>query len=134
MLASSRLPRKNSEVPPCEAMKTFAVLVIAPTATLRTKGAPPSTTSATVEAVLTHRTVCHRPSLSFGPAVSSTAPSDPLNAQVACADGWYSTLNEPPGVAATPLRIRSQSGFKGTRVVLRLMVIVTGAVPGLRSE
>ena len=51
----------------------------------------------------------------------------------ACPEGWYSILNSPPLVVYVPLRIRSQSGLAGALVVLRWMVTVKFALPGLRS-
>src|SRR3954453_16714796 len=85
------------------------------------------------DAVFVHATVCQRPSLSAGPAISSLVPPEPTKPHEAWPDGWYSTLYSPPAVVKSPLRMRSQSGVAGTSVAFRWMVIVKFAGPGLRA-
>src|SRR3954470_716427 len=81
-------------------------------------------------AVFTHWTVCHWPSFSAGPAISSRVPPDPTKPHEACPEGWYSTLYSPPAVVKSPLRMRSQSGVAGGLGGRRRVGIVRVAVPG----
>src|SRR3954453_10131090 len=65
--------------------------------------------------------------------MSSFEPADPTNPQEAWPVGWYSTLNSPPTVVKRPFRMMSQSGVAGALVVLRWIVIVRSASPGLSA-
>src|SRR3954464_4319018 len=108
-----------------------AVLAIEPIA-MAFVAALPSTTTEIADAVLTHCTVCQRPSLID--AVENTSPYLlPLKPHDGAPLGWYSILNSPPGVVYWPLRMRSQSGVFGALVALTRMVTLRFAAPALRS-
>src|SRR5437016_1362610 len=130
MLASSKAPLKNSELP-CVPIRIGAVLLIEPMFT-DFEYVWPSTISLIDDDVLTHWTVCHLPLFSAGPLVSEALVL-PLKPHDACPEGWYSIFHSPPGVSALPLRIRSQSGVLGTLVALRWIVTVMSLLPAFRS-